>query len=207
MAITFKTEGIIIKTQDYKDADRLYTIFTSEQGKIILRAQGVKKINSKLAGHLEPITKSDLFIAQAKGFPKLAGANTLCSYNNIKVDLDKLNKINYCLKIIDTLVPESEKDTQTYKLLTGFLDWINDQNHNDLIMYSFILKLFNNLGYQQDFSKQSGDLAKILNFMSRGNWQHVQKLRVQENVWKQLKIVLHNFIQTNSPREITSVLL
>jgi len=81
----YKTNAIILKRVDIFEADRLYHIYTENFGKIRTIAGGVRKINAKLAGHLEPfnvvwtelITKKngDLFITTALSYGKLLHKN------------------------------------------------------------------------------------------------------------------------------------
>ena len=81
----YKTNAIILKRENIFEADRLYHIYTEDFGKIRTIAGGVRKINAKLAGHLEPfnlvwtelITKKngDLFITTALSCGKLLNQN------------------------------------------------------------------------------------------------------------------------------------
>ena len=43
-----KVNGIVVKSSDYKDNDKLVTLVTFELGKITCLARGVKKPNAKL---------------------------------------------------------------------------------------------------------------------------------------------------------------
>ena len=45
---TIKTRGIVIKTQDYKENDKLVWIFTEDLGKITAIAKGAEKIKVKI---------------------------------------------------------------------------------------------------------------------------------------------------------------
>lgn len=81
----YQTDAIILKRVDIFEADRLYHIYTENFGKIRTIAGGARKINAKLAGHLEPfnlvwaelITKKngDLFITTALSYGKLLNKN------------------------------------------------------------------------------------------------------------------------------------
>lgn len=195
MAITFKTEGIILKSKDYKEADRLYTILTKDHGKLVVRAQGVKKINSKLAGHLEPFTKTALFIVSAKSFFKIGGAAIINSYRHLKKDTSKINSLNNCFAIIDNLILEGQQDQDVYLLTEDLLSWCDKHSINSLIIYSFVLKLFNLLGFKPDYSQSSGDLAKVLHFLSVGPWEKIQKLRLPADLWQQLTAIFNNFVK------------
>ena len=71
----YQTKAIVLKREDIFEADRLYHLYTEDFGKVKAIAGGVRKINAKLTGHLEPfnlvwvelMTKKggDLFITTA----------------------------------------------------------------------------------------------------------------------------------------------
>lgn len=83
----YKTIAIVLKRENIFEADRLYHLYTKDFGKIRTIAGGVRKINAKLTGHLEPfnlvwtelITKKngDLFITTALSYGKLLNKNAL----------------------------------------------------------------------------------------------------------------------------------
>lgn len=74
MAI-YQTNAIVLKRENIFEADRLYHLYTQDFGKIRTIAGSAQKINSKLAGHLEPFNliwvelmskkNGDLFITTA----------------------------------------------------------------------------------------------------------------------------------------------
>jgi len=202
MPLTFQTEGIILKAEDLKEADRLYTVLTRDFGKLRLRAQGVKKINSKLAGHLDPIALVNLFVAQARGFSKIGGAQIKESYPAIKKDLNKLTAVNSCLMIIDDLILEEQKDEAVYNLTGHFLSWINKEKFNSLILQSYLLKILFLLGYKPDYSQSTGDLAKVLRFLSEAEWSDIQKLRLKPELWQKLKLIFDNFLKLHLSRNL-----
>ena len=43
-----KTEGIILRETEYKDADKLLTVLTKDRGQLTLRARGIRSRSSKL---------------------------------------------------------------------------------------------------------------------------------------------------------------
>ncbi|MFH0819106.1 MAG: DNA repair protein RecO [Patescibacteria group bacterium] len=205
MAITFKSPGVIITYKDYKEADRLYTIYTLNYGKLHLRAVGVKKIKSKLSGHLEPLCESDLFMAKSKTISIIGGARIINSHKKIKLDIDKIRIINYCLAIFNDLVLEEQADEELYCLLTGLLDFANSYSINELIEISFVLKLLNNLGLQPNYSDYNNDLAKILSFLSRDDFASVSRLRLTQKQWVILNNTFINLIKINQNKEFTKL--
>lgn len=77
----YQTNAIILKRENIFETDRLYHLYTEDFGKIRTIAGSVQKINSKLAGHLEPFNliwvelmskrNGDLFITTALSFGEL----------------------------------------------------------------------------------------------------------------------------------------
>lgn len=57
-------EAIILSKAPADNADMYYTILTPDLGKIRARATSVRKLTSKLAGHLEPGTLSEVRLVQ-----------------------------------------------------------------------------------------------------------------------------------------------
>jgi len=59
-------QGIILRAQDFKDADNLYSILTLDNGLIRATAKSVKKSSSKLSGFLVPSNQVILMLAGNK---------------------------------------------------------------------------------------------------------------------------------------------
>jgi len=72
--MTRLVKGIILRKQDYRESDRLFVIYTDELGKIEAVAKGVRKIKSKMAGHLELFSIVNLMVAPGKNYYQIAGA-------------------------------------------------------------------------------------------------------------------------------------
>ena len=64
---TYHCEALILKHVPFGEADLLVTFFTRERGKIRAVARGARRSNSKLVGHLEPLTQVNLSVAQGRG--------------------------------------------------------------------------------------------------------------------------------------------
>ena len=56
-----KTEAIVLHTVDYKDNDKLLTLFSPTLGKITAGIRGVKKPTAKLAFAAQPFALRSMF--------------------------------------------------------------------------------------------------------------------------------------------------
>lgn len=120
-----KTEAIIIKRRNYRDADRILTLFTKDYGKLHVRAAGVRKITSRRSAHIELLNHSILSLYKAHAFPVLTEAQTIDNYSEMKKDLHKVGHAYYICELIDGLCPENQELRQVFGLLQETLNKLN----------------------------------------------------------------------------------
>ncbi len=84
---SFQTQAIVLRHQDFGEADRLLTVFTLKKGKIKVLAKGVKRIRSHKAGHLEPFAYVQLLIAHARDLPLITQAETIHPFTVLRDNL------------------------------------------------------------------------------------------------------------------------
>lgn len=145
-------KGIILRKQDYRENDRLFVIYTDELGKISAVAKGVRKIKSKMAGHLELFSIVDLMLAPGKIYYQIAGADREKNFLNIKSDLGKTVLGSFCLEILDIFTKNDHPDFKIYEVLSEILEiFDNAKNKNFFQLYAlskfFVLKLLSTLGW------------------------------------------------------------
>lgn len=149
---TYRASGIIIKKSKVREADRILTIITDNLGKIKAYGRGLGKINSKLGGHLDLFTNSNLVLARGRNMPTLVYAKTQDNFKNIKSNLSKTGVAFYTGEILDNFLLEDYRDTRIHRLLYYFFSALNipeieDENKIKILFWSFELKLLNLLGY------------------------------------------------------------
>ena len=154
---TRHSQAIILNRSDYRESDSLVTCYTRNFGKLTLVARGTKKIKSKLAGHLEPISLVDILVIKGKGFDYVGSALMADAYLGIK---DNLNKIYYAGRVVgwfNRLVKDGEKDERLFFLLGRWLEVLNNyppddftKENGELFFIFFALKLLAELGYRPE---------------------------------------------------------
>jgi len=161
MSKTYTTTGIILKRRDYQENDRLFCVYSKDYGKIDILAKGTKKIVSKLNPYLEPFYLVDLMIAKGKAFDKLANANIVKTFSNLRtVNLTGFFILNYLSEAIDNLILGQTTQTNKFELLLEVLDLLD----NEILKSSdkerllglanvYIFKLLNLLGYRPEIKR------------------------------------------------------
>lgn len=155
MRETANTSAIILNRCAFRENDTRITLYSQDLGKLELVARGTKKLKSKLAGHLEPITFSEIMIVPGKQFDYIGTANSSDCFLNIKNDLEKLFLAGRAVKIFNKLIKEGEKDSKVFAVIFNFLNLLNKKNlqiKNYEFLYNlFVFKLLSGLGYGLNF--------------------------------------------------------
>lgn len=155
----YKYTGIILNKKDIGETDRIYNIYTLEQGKISAIARGVRKSKSKLAGHLENFYLIDLTVMKNRGMGNIASSIVENNFKNIRNDLDLLERVFKTAKVLNRLINDQERDEDIFFLFLDYLDSLNkigdklDDIHKNLITQGFIFKFLDLSGYKIEINK------------------------------------------------------
>jgi len=177
----YKYTGIILNKKDIGETDRIYNIYTLEQGKISAIARGVRRPKAKLAGHLENFYLVDLTVMKNRGMGNIASSIVENNFKDLKNNLDSLVKVFQSTKILNRMINDQEKDMNVFFLFLDYLETLNkasgDEKHDEisknLITQGFVFKLMDALGYKLEINRCvrcGGGLSREMNFFdySRG---------------------------------------
>lgn len=64
----YATPAFVLDVQPAGEYDARVFLFTKELGRVTARAKSIRKINSKLAGHLQPLMLSTVRLVEKHGF-------------------------------------------------------------------------------------------------------------------------------------------
>src|SRR5213596_1121067 len=117
----YKTEAIILRQRRLGEADRILCVYTPTFGKMDVKARGVRRTTSRMSGHLQPLTRCMLQLAQGHGADVVAGCETLESFPALGTDLERLSRAMYVAELIDRFIPEQTQSYPTYRLLLDTL--------------------------------------------------------------------------------------
>lgn len=147
---SIKTPTLIIKHQDFGEADRLLTLLSYDLGKVRAINRGARKPLSKLAGHLEPFSLTDCQLQEGRTFYTVTSAQLTHSFPTIRSQLSKTSLVSYWLEMVDTLLPDAEPQPTLFVLLQQSLHILESsdlQADDQLLTAGFSLKFLSNIGY------------------------------------------------------------
>jgi len=116
----YSTLAFVLSQEPIKEHDRRYIFFTKEFGKLSLSAPGARKINAKLAGHLEMPALVQIQFTMSRN-PRLITALEEIPYQEIKKSKKALSVTFWITDLVSGLVLEKQPDSEIWKLLFNTL--------------------------------------------------------------------------------------
>ncbi len=144
----YQTEAIIIKKTKLGEADRILTLYTPHLGKIQAVAKGVRRPRSKLSGHLELLTHSQVSLARGKNLDTVTGSQTINSFLSVKSDLELISYALYVIELLNKFTEEHIENYPLFRLLLETLKQLEQGNNNELVLRYFELHLLSHVGYR-----------------------------------------------------------
>lgn len=151
---TYYTEGVILKHKDFREADRIITVFTKEVGKLKAVARGSRKITSKLGGNLEPFTVSKLAFVRGRGFDTVTASDVTVHYRTLKKRLPDVWIAAYISEVVDSSLVDNQRDVRIYRLLREVFDYLDAGSMTDskrsAVIWYFAWRHLTFVGYQPE---------------------------------------------------------
>jgi len=141
-----------LKKTDRGEADRIFTIFTEDFGKMDLLARAERKITSKLRAGLEVFYLSEIEFIQGKAYKTLTDANLINNFKNLRNDLKKLATAYKISETLNDLVKGREPDKKIWQLLQETFDKLDNPrilgSKYQILYHYFLWNLLLILGYE-----------------------------------------------------------
>jgi len=144
----YKTEGIVLKSMEYQDADKIVTIYTKDYGKISAIAKGVRKTKSKFGSSLEILTYSIFLFYKGRNLDIVSQTEILESFFSTSKEVIKFAFAANCVEVINRLTEEREINIGLFNLLKEVLHYLKESNDPKLLTLSFKWQTMSILGYR-----------------------------------------------------------
>jgi DNA repair protein RecO (recombination protein O) len=144
-----RTEGIVLRTTPYGEADLIVTYLTKDHGIIKVFAKSPRKIKSRFGSSLEPLTCSRISFwgKEDSALPRLTQADITHAYSSIRESLNCFLKVSELLELTLHLVPERDRSRDVFSLLIKTLTLMETGCKEPLITLFYKLKLLEIAGF------------------------------------------------------------
>jgi len=149
MSLTYKSEGVVLKRNNFGEADKIVTVFSKHYGKVSLLAKGIRRMTSRKRGNLEVFNQVTFFAVKGKGMDIVTETELVQSFSDWRKDLKKVAVAYELCEMVDKLTVEGSEQEEVYELLVNYLENLGnalDANQNFFIS-SFGINLIKLLGF------------------------------------------------------------
>jgi DNA repair protein RecO (recombination protein O) len=118
-----KLTGIVLRTVDTGESDRVVTLLTRERGKVAAYARGARASKRRFGGSLEPFTLVAAEVRERSGSELLAldQVSPLEAFGGIRGDLARIACASYAAELARELVRDQEPHEELFDVLAEYL--------------------------------------------------------------------------------------
>jgi DNA repair protein RecO (recombination protein O) len=149
----YKTEAIILRHQDLGETDRIITAFTPRLGKVRFVAKGVKRLRSRMAGHLDLLCQSSLVLAHGRNLDIVTQAQVANQFLGIRGDLARIAQGLHVAELVDQFMAGNVEHGATFYLLQATLAHLGIPSPNLLALRRFEMRLLEEIGYRPQLTR------------------------------------------------------
>lgn len=141
-------EAIVLGMREYRESDKLVTLFTPEHGKVGCIARGARRSARRFAGTLELFARLQVQLVLRQGLSLLQEADAVSVYPGIRGDLLKIGHAGYACELVDCLAPEAMANPRLFRLLAAYLERLDEAPSLPSDRRFFEINLLNIMGYR-----------------------------------------------------------
>ncbi|MGI6453002.1 MAG: DNA repair protein RecO [Syntrophomonadaceae bacterium] len=142
------SEGIALKSSDFREADKLVTVFTEKQGKIRAIARGTRKPKSSLRACIQPFCLSLLYFSSDKDLGLITQGKLIDFFGNCREDLHRTLYCTYIMELLDKCLLEKMALPALFNSTRQVLEYLNEKGYSPIIIRYFEMRLLMELGYR-----------------------------------------------------------
>lgn len=140
-------KGIVVKEMRFSESGKIIKLFTRDMGLISVMAKGALNIKSPFRTLCMLYSEINIKLFKGKNFFILCeGENVNFNYN-LQNNLVALSFGNLVLEIFNKAVLEGIKNIKAYNLLSSYINCLNKDVNQMILVISFLLKFNSFMGY------------------------------------------------------------
>jgi DNA repair protein RecO (recombination protein O) len=122
VAGSLKTEGIVLRSLRYGEADRILHLYTPDRGRVSAIAKGVRRARSRFGGRLEPFFRLSLVLYEGRSeMLTVTSAETVAAYPRLREDARTLDGAARACEAVARVFDDGDPHAGVYHLLANEL--------------------------------------------------------------------------------------
>ena len=145
-----KTEGIVLKTFDFRETSRIATFFTRDFGKVKGVLKGIRRNPQKFGSSVEQFSVNDIVYYQYRNsdLHLVSHCDMKDFFSGLRGDLERMTAASYASELLDTLMPPEEENLEIYKLAQAFFKSLQTTRDVGKLVQTFQIKILSLSGFK-----------------------------------------------------------
>lgn len=141
--------GIVLRSVDTKESDKILTVLTAEKGKIPVVAKGARSRRSRVTAATQLLAYAEFTLSESHGWQYLTEAGTLELFDGVRRDVELLSLGSYFAELTEAVAYEESEAGNILSLLLNALYALGTlRRPPELVRAAFELKLMSLIGFE-----------------------------------------------------------
>lgn len=147
------TKALVLREVRYKEADRIITVLTPQDGRMTVKARGALRKNSVTAAATQHLCWSEMTLFGSRGRWTVNEASTLEEFSGLRADISALALGSYFAECLEAFSAEDVPDENMLQLGLNSLYALSRGLYEQKLIKSFFeLRLMCLTGYEPDLT-------------------------------------------------------
>ena len=148
------TEAIVTGYTDYRDDDRMLTLFSATRGRIDCKARNCRKPTSKLLSCAQPFVFGEFELFENNDRVTVNGCDVRETFYPLREDVDRFMTASVCTLLCNSVIGQDAADESLFSLLYHILSFLayTESEPKDLLI-AFLLHFLDHAGYRPSLTR------------------------------------------------------
>lgn len=150
---SYKAEGVVLRTYDLGEADKILVLYTKTEGKLSCVAKGARKPKGRFAPAAQVFGHNEYLLHRGRSLDVVSQYQSLRSHKHIRDDLDRYAYASLAVEMVNETTQDRDGSPEVYELLLWILDIIDCGRNIETAIVVFQMRLMEILGYRPELSR------------------------------------------------------
>ncbi|MGZ9585025.1 DNA repair protein RecO [Paenibacillus marinisediminis] len=143
----YRVEGIVIRSMDYGEGNKIITLSTKTHGKVGVLVRGAKKVRSRHAAATQLFTYGEYVFFRGMGhIGTLNACEIMESFHSLREQLQLAAYASYAVELVDRGLQDEEAGGYMFEQLLAYLRALADGKDEQVTTHLFEMKLCQSVG-------------------------------------------------------------
>lgn len=143
----YRVEGIVIRSMDYGEGNKIVTLLTKTNGKVGVLIRGAKKVKSRHASLAQPFTYGEFVFFRNTGLGTLNHGEILESHHVLREQLDLTAYASYAAELTDKALHDEDSGSFLFEQLKACLTALVEGKDPQIISHLYEMRVLDMSGY------------------------------------------------------------